>query len=372
MTHTHRHHLPPLKTETPTRPADARREDDYALVRQADRHERAAHALLAESHPDEVLDLDRRIGVQDRGTTGPARLLVRKLAAELNHGPALAELAQANRLYWALVMRWRQMLVQRAEVRSGRRLSPLTPAALLAVYDEAAFDAAIRFDPERGLSFGTYVFHWLRVREARDIEHLTLVHGSLGRTYEERRVMVLSIEMTSGSDVDGDEEKTQQFADDKPLPDEALIRSLGPSLLDEIDASLNHELRVVLARLRLGESLSEAGKAIGLSRERVRQLFEMIRAKVAPYGDDFCANVTPPCRWPKCRKAHTSRRYGLCVEHLELVRAAGHAEVFYRRVPSVVEVERVRDAVTGPRRVLTVGRGGKSHIDTDHDHMEAP
>ena len=344
---THTHHYLPGKTYTPR--TGTRMAEDHALCVSAERHERAAHRLLTASHPAEVLDLDRRIGLSDRGTTGPARLLVRKLAAELEHGPALAEFEQANRLYWTLVLRWRPMLVRRAEVRSARRLSPLTPAALLAVYYEAAFDAAIRFDPSRGLSFGTYVFHWLRVRESRDIEHLTLVHRSLGRSFAERKMRVLSIEATDHPEHDDGDPLGMQLADDRPLPDETLIVSMGSSLLDEIDASLNHELRVVLARLRLGESMSEAGKVIGLSRERVRQLFEMIRAKVAPHGDDFCANVAPPCRWPKCRKSHTSRRYGLCVEHLEMVRAAGHAEVFYRRVPSVSEVEQVRDAVAGPR-----------------------
>lgn len=133
MTHTHRHHLPPLKTETPYRDVSTRRAEDCALIERAAQHERTAYDLLAGAHPDEVSDMDRRVDQSGRGTTGPARLLVRKLAAELKHGQALAELEQANRLYWALVLRWRQMLVRRAEVRSSRRLSPLPPAALLAV-----------------------------------------------------------------------------------------------------------------------------------------------------------------------------------------------------------------------------------------------
>lgn len=346
MTHTpsKQHVQTDTKPTATGRPSlQERKERDNALVRAANALEVKARDLLHGTHPDEVEGVEEAHRQDTHATTlGPVRLALRALAREVKHQQALAVYREADGLYWALVLHWSKLLASVAAHRShyGR----LGRDYLLALYQEAAYNAALRFDPAMDHGFSTYMKSWILAREGRDPEMATIVRGPLSMRWKPEQVPIVSIDgPRSGSDPDEDGEgrsMSETLAADVKSPLDHAIEQDVKRWLAELDAHLPHEQRVILLTLYEDGTLADAGRRLGSSREWMRQSFIGIRAKVSPCGHDFRANIRhTPCRWPRCRRRATVSEAGLCLDHHGQATTAGVAEVFMGRVPSVDEVE---------------------------------
>lgn len=306
-----------------------------------------AQALLAGAHPAEVrgvIEAIRRAG--DTRTTGPTREALRDLARNLAHTPSLRVFEAADRLYWEAIMGWQGLLVKRAKRRA--KVTDIPYRYLLGVYYEGAFRAALRFDPSRDISFGTYLPNWLMAAEIRDIEQTTTVHRPLSDGVHKARLPVLWMSAPLSS-VNGDEDDrcvSDLLTHEAPLVNELIEAHEALRQLDELDQVLPHQQRKILRLLRETGDGAEVARRLGVSRQFVSLTLLGVRAKVAPFRDDFCAkSMRVWCRWPKCSTWACSRQHGLCEQHLKTAEARGVLGVFVGRVPDVAEVEEAAGAV---------------------------
>lgn len=327
-----------------------RKERDNALVRAANVLEVKARDLLHATHPDEVEQVERA-PIPHASTKGPIRLALRALAREVKHQRALAVYREADGLYWALVLHWSKWMASIAAHRC--QYGGQDKSYLLSIYLESAFCAAVRFDPSRDTGFSTYLKSWMLVREGRDPELATVVRGPVSAGWKPEMVTTVALDgpvyARSIGEEGGDSHGWNDILpSDQPTPFDEAAAAADREWLATLDAHLPHEQRVVLATLRDEGTLADAGRRLGVSRERTRQMFVDLRANLAPRRDDARANIGPtPCRWPRCRRAATVSDAGLCLDHHGRAMAAGVAEVFTGRVPSVDEVEAAVARVVG-------------------------
>lgn len=346
---THTPSKPHVQTDTKStatgRPSlQERKERDNALVRAANALEVKARDLLHGTHPDEVEGVEESHRQDTHATTpGPVRLALRALAREVKHQRALAVYREADGLYWALVLHWSKWMAAVADHRC--RYGGRDRDHLFAIYLESAFLAAVRFDPSRDTGFSTYLKSWMLVREGRDPELATIVHGSRADRWRPELVptVMLDAPVFAGIVFDNIGEPHTWgdiLPSELPSPLDDAISMSDREWLATLDAHLPHEQRVVLATLYEDGTLADAGRRLGVSRERARQMLVDVRANLSPRRDDARANFrTTPCRWPRCRRRATVSEAGLCLDHHGRAMAAGVAEVFVGRVPSVDEVE---------------------------------
>ena len=138
-------------------------------------------------------------------------------------------------------------------------------------------EAARRFDPSRGLAFGTYAGWWVRSK----------ISGFMRRRKLRRKVDGAG----SFDDPDGPPEPADPASALRPLDiliaDEAAERNVD--LLQSALAGLTDRERTVLLRRAGGETLRTIGEALGVSKERVRQIETAALARAREAARDRAA-----------------------------------------------------------------------------------
>ena len=225
---------------------------------------------------------------------------------------ARVHLCKAESLRWELAMSAAHL----PRIEASRLANPLMGREDLAQYGfMGLLDAAIRFDPERGIRFGSYARWWVRAQMTRAIEHggrsvrlpggaveqlrrLRGIAAELESVGEEatdellaeesglsvRRVRFLlsrgdAVSLDNGGDEEGlslreriADEQPRGEADDQLATAELLERLSGifDDVLDE------REKYIIRHHFGLDEleprSMTAIGKTLNLSRERIRQL----------------------------------------------------------------------------------------------------
>jgi RNA polymerase sigma factor (sigma-70 family) len=153
-----------------------------------------------------------------------------------------------------------------------------TPDELLSAAWEGLVIAATYYRPEGGTKFDTYAYYWVRNRVAQEAR-AELIRRGRGRGEECRRkseaaASVLSIHAADGSEF-------VAIPAPEATPDD------GPDMaaFDAAIGLLPTRLGAIVGRRRAGEGYREIGAAMGVSKQRVRQLearaVAMLRAILA-------------------------------------------------------------------------------------------
>lgn len=307
-----------------------RKQRDGQLLQRAAQAEALGQARLERVLPAEVAAVQVRheAGKAKAATVGPFRASLRQLANAYNVGPALEAFKAADHAYWGVVMHW-SALVYKYAIRD--EITYQLPAGeLRGAYLIAAYEAAIRLDPERA-NFGTYFTFWRHQALVRAPEVLSLVHKDISRNG--LRACVRQITTLDAPGDDGGDLLVERMEGAWIDPSEALAHDAIP-FFQELERHLSYRQRVILAALRHGNSYAEVGRQLNLSRERVRQRWEEIRAVACDMIDGV--SKPRPCAWPGCVSVHLSE--GLCFHHAARLDSSEWA-LFVGRLPSVVELD---------------------------------
>ena len=298
-------------------------DEEKMMARRIRRAEQIAREAIAGIHDaDEILM--RRPDRAERTRAGAVDRLeeaVKAVSRASRKDSTLREYARTATAAWreAEDLRWRLAM-------SGRRIAHGEARKLAGPFmDEedlvqegyiGLLRAAKRFDPDRGIRFSTYARWWVRAQMTRAIDHTGRPVRLPGCAVEQtrnlrkamKRVESLGVEYTTADlalEVGIDKERAELLLsqgntisleqpvddgprprpldrflsdDDAPQPDVEAINSQELLRMDEAFQSLlTDRQRFVLTRrygLDDGEfrTLSEVGKEMGLSRERVRQI----------------------------------------------------------------------------------------------------
>ncbi len=298
-------------------------DEEKMMARRIRRAEQIAREAIAGIHDaDEILM--RRPDRAERTRAGAVDRLeeaVKAVSRASRKDSTLREYARTATAAWreAEDLRWRLAM-------SGRRIAHGEARKLAGPFmDEedlvqegyiGLLRAAKRFDPDRGIRFSTYARWWVRAQMTRAIDHtgrpVRLPGCAVEQTRNLRKAMKrfesIGVEYTTADlalEVGIDKERAELLLsqgntisleqpvddgprprpldrflsdDDAPQPDVEAINSQELLRMDEAFQSLlTDRQRFVLTRrygLDDGEfrTLSEVGKEMGLSRERVRQI----------------------------------------------------------------------------------------------------
>ncbi|MCB9791960.1 MAG: RNA polymerase sigma factor RpoD/SigA [Alphaproteobacteria bacterium] len=228
-------------------------------------------------------------------------------------GKAKQAWAEAEALRWKLAMSGRRIAHGEARKLAGPYLDE---ADLVQEGYIGLLRAAKRFDPDRNIRFSTYARWWVRAQMTRAIDHTGRPVRLPGCAVEQTRNLRKAIKRFEAEGIDysvadlaaevGVDEKRAEFLlsqgrtvsldqpvdegprprplehflsdDETPQPDDRAIHTQElQRLMDAFDDVLTERHRYVLTR-RYGlednqfRTLSQVGKGMNLSRERVRQI----------------------------------------------------------------------------------------------------
>lgn len=277
------HHATADTLTTPPRLRTRRDQEDREAARAANALDAQAEATL---RSDPVLDQRATDAIAALSPhtklRGLAQHALRRLARE--HAatrPAAREAralhAQADALYWRMVLGWERRITTESfklsqrwwvdgqwwdgeEVRSRLLLS--------------WFEAALRYDPERDRAYCRFAHHgaWAKYPEAGMPRPLVRVSPGLLRSY----TLVYLEDIAPDPDPDGDEIDLldRVLVDDAPSPlDEVSDRQILDLVRDCLPVLSSRERFVLDQRHMEGDlTLLDLGKQMRLSRERVRQI----------------------------------------------------------------------------------------------------
>ncbi len=307
-----------------------RKERDGRLLQQAAQAEAIGQARLERVLPAEVAAVRARheSGKAKATTVGPLRASLRQLASAHKVSPALAAFKDADHAYWGVVMHWRA-LVYKYAIRDEFAYQ-LPAGELRGAYLMAAYEAAIRLDPEQA-NFGTYFTFWRHQALVRAPEVLSLVHRDIGRHGLRACIrQISSLDVPSAEDSGLPVERLEGVWVD---PLDVMAHDPGP-FFEVLDAHLRHRQRKILVALRAGDTYAQIGRQFGFSREWGRQNWEAIRTIALAVMDG--APPVRPCAWVDCDSAHLSD--GLCLRHAASLEPS-ERDLFVGRLPSADRVE---------------------------------
>lgn len=269
--------------------------------------------------------------VEELGRRAQSNPSLREVAAA-----ASAEMSRARALRWELAWSGKRIAYGEARKIGG----PIEPRELAQEGMIGLYKAAKRFDPDRGLRFSTYARWWARAQMTRAIDSTGYVvrmpagaielrrnlqklmrnleqrgedwtFGSLAEHAgmdEERIRLVLQIEQPVSLDQPAREEGSRTLGD--TLADEA--RPVVQTLIANLDErwashalSLLPERERLVVRLLFGldrdgspRTLSEVGRLLGVSKERVRQIRVGAFAAMREVPRVNCPGAPPLLRRP--------------------------------------------------------------------------
>ena len=272
-------------------------EEEKAIAREIRKAEQAAREAVAGIDAAENI-LRRRPDRAERTRAGAVDRLeeaVRAVGRTARKDDSLRPMARRAQGAWqqAEELRWRLAM-------SGRRIAHGEARKLAGPFmDEedlvqegyiGLLRAAKRFDPDRGIRFSTYARWWVRAQMTRAIDHTGRPVRLPGCAVEQTRIDKERAELLLSQ---GNTISLEQPVDDGPRPrplerflsdddaispdDESIQQQELSRMSKAFHGVLSERQRFVLTRrygLEDGEfrTLSEVGKEMGLSRERVRQI----------------------------------------------------------------------------------------------------
>ena len=284
--------------------------------------ERAREAIRGIRSAEEILGSKPRRAERTRaGSVDRLETAIETVCTDARHDATIRRAAGAAKMAWneAEALRWRLAM-------SGRRIAHGEARKLAGPFmDEqdlvqegyiGLLRAAKRFDPDRGIRFSTYARWWVRAQMTRAIDHTGRPVRLPGCAVEQTRNLRKAMKRFEAAGLDytvsdlasevGVDKKRAEFllaqgrtvsldqpVDDGPRPrslehflqdesahhpdDEAIHAQEIARMLEAFDQVLTDRHRYVLTR-RYGlednqfRTLSEVGKGMNLSRERVRQI----------------------------------------------------------------------------------------------------
>lgn len=137
-----------------------------------------------------------------------------------------------------------------------------------------------KFDPGRGVAFGTYAVPWIRSFVGRYVDRHQLSRVRGGRKV---RIPMVSLDQPITPDGDLSLLETLESADQPAgdaLSDHELRQQVRTALGQVRFSGLSRDI-IELRLLREEKTLEEIGTAYGVSRERVRQVEHQLRARLA-------------------------------------------------------------------------------------------
>lgn len=277
------------------------RDATLGMVRRAHALEAEAQAMLPAELVDEHLARLRGLSPGARRTTrGTLAQALRDAGAAWDGDGApraRALLAEADGLYWTVALGWEHFALRSVPRFHGLDLEDVRQWCRVGLYQ-----AATRFDPERGISFATYARWWafavvvtemsaagrpVRVprRHTDQARHLAELrarhpeasHAQLARSLgvSPKRVRMLDVARAATSH-EMPPASTWEAPDEQAAPDEIVAQGMDGARVRSALGRLPMDERNVL-RLRYGLrgdpcTLEEVGAALGVTKQRAHQV----------------------------------------------------------------------------------------------------
>lgn len=172
-------------------------------------------------------------------------------------------------------------LIQKEAARYAARIRPggLEQGDLMQEGRIALLTAIRKFDPERGVRFGTYAVSWVRQSMGRCLaneNHIVRIPVHIRNDLVE----ILSLDYEYEGQL-GDPGEPSTFGDRVASDEEPIHRqAIRGLMVEDLLSVLEDRERLIVERWCVGYSLREIGDDLGLSRERVRQIREACFGKI--------------------------------------------------------------------------------------------
>jgi len=237
--------------------------------------------LAAQQYETMALDLLPPGSDQSRGLRVEA---ARKVAT----GEAARLFARADALYWRII------LAHDAFVRRVARFNPhdmrrgVEEEDIYQTARAAAHRGLIRYEPGRGMTVRSWVARWVKVGLQRSADRAGDIHTPSNFSCGQRVWSTGRLD----APIDAGDRDAPRFVDrlsaETVDPVDALTEARNHARYTAALAAMPFRDAEILRRCLAGESLTDIGPHVGVSRERVRQIRERAIRRVCThiYGDD--------------------------------------------------------------------------------------